>query len=114
MKYILILLLPLVLVLSCAAFGGRTGALIVNQEVYEGNAAGYRGPIYVQVKMSGGIITEIIVLDSIEDHFVGEAAIEELIDAIIELNSTDIDAVSGATVSSKGFLDAVNNAIIKP
>jgi uncharacterized protein with FMN-binding domain len=38
---------------------------------------------------------------------------EELIDIVIEYNSTDVDAVSGATATSKGFLDAVNNAILK-
>jgi len=111
MKYILFAFV-LIFAASCTALDGRTGEPITSNEVYEGSAAGYRGLIHVQVIMSGRSITEIIVLDSMEDRFVGGYAIEELIDAVIEQNSTDIDAVSGATVSSKGFLDAVNNAIM--
>jgi uncharacterized protein with FMN-binding domain len=81
-------------------------------EVYKGSSLGYRGSIHVQVRISGGSISEIIVVDSDEDRFVGGSAIEELIEAVIELNSVDIDAVSGATITSKGFLEAVMNAIM--
>jgi len=81
--------------------------------VFEGTAAGYRGPITVQVRLNGGKIMEILVVDSSEDRFTGAAAIEELIDLVIENNSADVDAVSGATESSRGFLEAVQNAILK-
>jgi len=82
------------------------------EQVYEGSSIGYRGTIHVQVKMSGGSISEITIVDSDEDRFIGGAAMEELIETMIELNSTDIDAVSGATITSKGFLEAVRNAIM--
>jgi len=110
MKYVLFSVMVLVIILSgCAVLNaGRIAA----GEVYEGIAAGYRGPIHVQVRMNGGSIMEITIVDSSEDRFVGEAAIEELIDLVIEYNSTDIDVISGATVTSKGFLEAVNNAIM--
>jgi hypothetical protein len=78
----------------------------------EGSAMGYRGVINVSVRMIGESITEIVIIDSVEDRFVGGFAIEELIDIVIEYNSTDIDVISGATVSSMGFLEAVNNAIM--
>ena len=81
-------------------------------EVFEGTGQGYRGPIHVQVRLDDGVITEIIV-ESAEDRFVGEAAIEELIEQVIECNSTDVDVVSGATESSRGFLEAVDNAIMQ-
>jgi uncharacterized protein with FMN-binding domain len=81
--------------------------------VYEGTAQGYRGPVTVQVRLNGGNISEIIIVDSVEDRFVGGAAMEELIGIIIENNSTDVDAVSGATESSRGFLEAVQNAILR-
>jgi fumarate reductase flavoprotein subunit len=100
------------------SLGGRnnadSGEIVVsgeNVDVYEGTAQGYRGPIQVQVRVNGGSITEIIV-DSEEDYFVGGTAIEELIDMVIQYNTTDIDAVTGATESSRGFLKAVENAIM--
>jgi len=81
-------------------------------KVYEGSAAGYRGLIHVQVRLSGGNISEITITDSDEDRFVGGVAIEELIETVTELNSIDVDAISGATITSKGFLEAVRNAIM--
>jgi uncharacterized protein with FMN-binding domain len=82
--------------------------------VYEGSAAGYRGMIRVQVRMEAGAITEIIILDSAEDQNVGGAAMEELAEYITMYNTTSIDTISGATESSKGFLSAVENAILSP
>ena len=82
-------------------------------EVYEGTGQGYRGLVTVQVRMDGADIIEIVIIDSEEDRFVGGAAMEELIDLVVMYNSTDIDAVSGATESSKGFLEAVERAIMK-
>lgn len=127
MKYVSFLVVSLVVVLTagCVIFGGRKSPEQVQAEqaqieqkkqkhdqVYEGSAFGYRGPIYVQVRMSGGSISEITVVDSDEDRFVGGAAMEELIETVTELNSADVDAISGATITSKGFLEAVRNAIM--
>jgi len=107
MKYLLFVLS--LTVLGCVSLGGGKDG---NVSVYEGTAQGYRGPIRVQVRVSEGSITEVVVLDSEEDAFVGGAAIEELIDTVILHNTTDVDAVSGATESSRGFLKAVENAIM--
>ena len=112
MKYILLFTVFVILIAGCAVFAGRTVQNENIQEVREGIAMGYRGPIHVRVNLSAGAITEITIIDSIEDRFVGGAAMEELIDIVIENNSADVDAISGATVTSKGFLSAVNNAIM--
>jgi len=80
--------------------------------VYEGAALGYRGIIRVRVGYENGAITDITVIESREDRAVGGAAMEELIDRVLLDNSTDVDAISGATETSKGFLAAVENAIM--
>ena len=116
MKYVLFSILLLGLLFGCMSLGKNSEQAISEQTntgvLLEGSGMGYRGPIDVQVRMSGGSIIEIVIVDSIEDRFVGGSAIEELIDMVIEYNSTDIDVISGATVTSKGFLDAVFNAIM--
>jgi len=81
---------------------------------YEGAAMGYRGIIRVSVSMQGGTITDIEILESMEDTAVGEMAIEELIDIVLMYNTTEVDAISGATETSMGFLEAVENAILNP
>jgi urocanate reductase len=102
-----------VVICSCAAFTVKRGLDEEDGEILEGVGQGFRGSISVQVRMSEGSITGIEIVDSVEDRFVGGAAMEELIDLVIMYNSTDIDAVSGATESSEGFLEAVRNAILK-
>jgi len=94
---------------GCVALGGNR---VATGETYEGTGQGWRGPIRVLVRIDGGEITEIVVIDSMEDRFVGGTAIEELIDMVIGHNSTDLDVISGATETSRGFLEAVENAIM--
>jgi len=112
MKYVFFVILALFFVVfGCFSAPERADGQFEEGEVLEGTGMGFRGPIYVRLRVNGGNITEIEV-DSIEDRFVGGAAIEELIDLIIEYNDTDVDVVTGATETSKGFLSAVENAII--
>jgi len=115
MKHILIFAMVILIVVSgCTVFGrARTSEYSLPGEILEGSAMGFRGLIHVQVRLDGDSITEILVVDSVEDRFVGGAAIEDLIDRVIEYNSTDVDVISGATITSKGFLEAVNQAIMR-
>ena len=112
MKYFLLTLLILLFILSGCLILGASFADTSGCEFFEGTAQGYRGPITVQVLMRGNHIIDIFIIDSREDSFIGSAAIDELVDMVIMYNSTDLDAVSGATISSKGFLEAVENAIM--
>jgi len=75
---------------------------------------GYRGMIRVRVGFEQGTITEITVVESREDQAIGGTAIEELTDLVLMYNTTELDAVSGATETSKGFLEAIENAIMDP
>jgi urocanate reductase len=107
-------ILVLITVFGCAVFSksSRMEKRAVSIDgIYHGAGKGYRGSISVQVRMEGGSIASIDIIDSDEDLSVGGAAMEELIDLIITYNTTDIDAISGATETSRGFLEAVENAI---
>ena len=81
--------------------------------VYEGTGRGYRGPVHVQVQISPGGIEDIVIISHSDTVYPGAAAMEELLEAVLETGSTDLDAVSGATYSSRGFLEAVENALEK-
>ncbi len=64
--------------------------------------------VKVQVSVSGHQITDIAILE--HDNGLGSAA-ESITFDVIEQQSLDIDAVSGATVSSKCIIKAINNAL---
>lgn len=113
------LIITLVLVCGCAGSpaGERGERKVIITEadaakhVYEGTGQGYRGIIRVRLSVEAGTISEITVTDSAEDRAVGGAAIEELLDMVLLYNTADLDAISGATETSRGFLSAVENAL---
>ncbi|MDR0408779.1 MAG: FMN-binding protein [Spirochaetaceae bacterium] len=80
---------------------------------WEGSGAGYSGIIHLLVETDAVSIVDITVLDYNDDVMIGGEAISELKELILETDSTDVDAVSGATQTSVGFIDAVNNALSK-
>lgn len=68
------------------------------------------GPVYVKVEVTVDHhqITDLIILQ--HDHGLGSAA-EHIVDDVIAAQSLEVDAVSGATVSSKCILKAIEDAI---
>ena len=81
--------------------------------VYEGQARGYKSDIAVSVTVSDGVISAIDVTGQNETPEFWERA-SAIIPKIIEANTTEgVDAVSGATRSSNGIKNAVNDALLK-
>lgn len=79
--------------------------------VYTGSADGHNGPLTVDVTIQEGAISDIVITDHTESSGISDPALEEIPAAIVENNSTDVDTVSGATVSSRAIIAAVNNAL---
>lgn len=79
----------------------------------EGVGKGKHGEIKVDVTLSEDRITDIKVLSDDENKVLSEPVYDELKEAIIDSNSTDIDVVSGSSETSKGYLSAVEDAIEK-
>ena len=81
--------------------------------IYEGTGYGYSGPVTVEVQLSHADIEDIIITGHSEGAYPGGAAMEELLEAVLETGSTELDAISGASFSSAGFLEAVEDALGK-
>ncbi len=77
---------------------------------YTGTGEGFRGDITLEVTLKSGYLTaiEIISTEDDEPYFSNASA---LIQTILSDQSVDVDAVSGATFSSIGILDAVADAL---
>ncbi|MCL2007017.1 MAG: FMN-binding protein [Treponema sp.] len=81
--------------------------------IYEGRGMGLRGTVTVRIEISADGITDIEIIEHREWAYPGLAAMEELLELVLETGSPDLDAISGATFSSIGFLEAVENALGK-
>ena len=68
-------------------------------------------PIVVRVTMSGNKISQIETLQEKETPYLGGKAIPVLTNEMIEKQTTEVDAVSGASTTSAAFKEAVNQAI---
>ena len=89
-----------------AASGPRDGT-------YEGSAYGFGDLITVSVTLKDGRMTDISVLDaSGEDKPYYRQALTVL-DEMLSAQSTEVDTVSGATLTAQGLIDAVADALGK-
>lgn len=79
--------------------------------IYTGTGEGYRGKVTVTVKVADGKITELVLDDYANDKSYMERAKNRIFQEMISRQNTDVDAVSGATYSSNGLIEAVNKAL---
>lgn len=82
--------------------------------VYTASAEGFGGPVTVQVTISGDCITDITVVSHDGETTSYFSKARRVISAILETGTPEgVDAVSGATYSSTGILNAVKLALGK-
>ena len=79
----------------------------------EGTGVGKHGDITVAVTFDAGKILDIKIVKNAENPILAKKVFTDLKDQVVALSSTDVDLVSGATFSAKGFIDAVNDAAKK-
>ena len=106
---IAIVLMPILAV--AILFGASSLRPGVAAETYEGVGEGYYGDIKVKVSIVEDTIQGIEILEISDTPGFGDKAAEETIQRIIEAQSANVDAVSGATASSEGTIEAVKNAL---
>ena len=78
-----------------------------------GTGVGKHGDMTVAVTFDNGRIQAIEIVKGAENPVLAKKVYTDLKAAVIASNSADLDAISGATFSSKGFLDAVKDAAKK-
>ncbi len=88
-----------------------------NRRTVAGEAYGFNEEVPIKVEVSllkdEDKIVEIVTVEHAETDGISDPAFEKIPRAIIEAQSTDVDAVSGATETSKAIIEAVENAIRK-
>ena len=115
MKKCLSLILVLAMVLCMAAYGAAPvqaeNANLFTPGTYTGVGAGKNGDITVEVTFSADKIERITVVSHSETPSLSDAAIANIPTQIVESQSLGVDAVSGATYTSDGIVEAVADAV---
>lgn len=93
----------------------KTGSAAKTQTVNGTVAQTQWGPVQVQVKISGGKITDaqavIYPSGNGRDHEINSYALPRLHEQVLQAQSAKIDGVSGATVTSDGYRESLQAAL---
>lgn len=99
-------ILPVVLA-AVFATGSATASTYTEQ------VAGHNGPMTVKVTVDKGRVTAVQVTENKETQGIGSRAIAKVPGEIVKAGSPKVQAVSGATVTSKAIMTAVEGALAK-
>lgn len=94
---------------------GETQELVFNEGTFEGVAKGRNGDIKVNVTTTKDGVDKIDVVEHTETYGVGygmeTAPIELITKEVVRTQSLNVDAVSGATITSSALKAAITNAL---
>ena len=96
---------------TASAAAGDSGTTVVN-----GSVAQTRwGPVQVQVHIAGGRITDVKALrvpsGNRRDQEINSYAVPQLRAEVLAAQRVDVDTISGATVTSDGYLESLQAAL---
>lgn len=80
---------------------------------YEGTALGFGGDVTVQVVIEDGMIQSVDIASAENEDTAYLEMAKDIIPAIIDAQSAEVDTISGATFSSTGIKDAAAAALEK-
>lgn len=83
----------------------------IKSGTYEVEGVGFGGKMNVKVTIKDGKIDDVEVVKNFETAGVGKVALQIVSDRIVEGQSTNVDAVTGATISSNGLMATVQKAL---
>ena len=102
---VIALITAMLLLMSCSvAFAMESGT-------YQATGQGNNGPVLVEVIVADDTITGVTVLDHAETAGISDPAIERIPAQIVEGQTLAIDAVTGASNTSKAILTAVEDCL---
>ena len=84
-----------------------------NDGVYQGTGKGFLGDINVEVTVKDNKITNVEVLSNSETPTIGGVALPDYCQQVVDKQSLEIDTVSSASNTLRGFKEAVNDALAK-
>jgi uncharacterized protein with FMN-binding domain len=95
---------------------GQAGGLTAGESTITGQPANtVYGPVQVQLVVRAKKIVKVSILEqpdsTIHDIQIGQFAFPELISETLSAQSAKIDAVSGASYTSEGYIQSLQNAL---
>jgi uncharacterized protein with FMN-binding domain len=105
---------------TAASSSGSSGTPATTTSTYSGTVTGVAadtrwGPVQVRATLADGRITAVDVVEypteNGKDREINAEAVPELVQETLEAQSADIDMISGATVTSTGYVQSLQSAL---
>lgn len=96
---------------TASDLGGGVEVELGENEYLGTSANGMGGELIVKITMDGDKIANVEIVKQNETVGISDPAREQLPALIVEANSTEVDNISGATITSKAIKEAVENAL---
>jgi uncharacterized protein with FMN-binding domain len=91
----------------------QKAAITTGAGEYLGTGSGIGGELVVRVKLEGARIVSVEVVSQNETKGIADRALLAIPQAIVTAQGTQVDTVSGATVTSRAIIQAVKDALSK-
>jgi fumarate reductase flavoprotein subunit len=101
----------LLIIASLILFGCSNNTIKYEDGTYYGKGEGHHGEIKVEVLVESSKIIEVEIVEDYEIPGLREIVFKEISNKIIKKNTWQVDDISGATLTSKGVKEAVENAL---
>ena len=100
---------------SSGSSSGTSGTSGTSSTVTGPSASTRWGPVQVQITVANGVITAVTVVDypsnNGKDKQINARALPVLVKETLAAQNANIDMVSGATVTSEGYLESLQGAL---
>jgi len=101
---------------SGSSSSGSSASGTSTSTTFTGDSASTRwGPVQVEITVAGGTVTDVSVVDypdnNGKDQQINARALPVLVQETLDAQSADIDMVSGATVTSDGYVESLQSAL---
>ena len=111
MKKLLCFVLSLMLAMSAVLALGEASETHFTPGTYESEGQGFGGKVQVSVTVTEDAITDVAITGEMETPALGGVAVETMGDAIVKAQTPNVEAVSGATVTSTAIITAATEAL---
>ncbi|WP_017470723.1 flavocytochrome c [Amphibacillus jilinensis] len=110
-KYVLLLVMAAVMLLAACSEDAQSDANRFTPGTYEGVSTGHGGEVVAVVTLTEDKIESIDISADGETGSIGDGAINQLVNDMLNSQSLAVDVVSGASESSEAIIEAVTNAM---
>ena len=123
--FAIVFIIPFYYKVSSFTYAQEVDSIIVNSSsisldsgnfkdgVYVGEGTGYKSIIKVKLKIKNGKMEDVKVISHDETNSYAKIPVEVIPNKILDSQSTNVDVITGATWTSNGIIDSVNNALNK-